>query len=150
MKVLLLITNAVLVMALSSCQGVRRDFAADIFVGFTYVGMDAQSQLPTAGLQLPETFSAGVPYMFLLPLQSRSLGQWPEFENRLKRAGARITKVPRSGGDLANITSGGPLFRLEFEYNGRRGAVFSEIEPRIRLSDTLSTSWTTERYVLEF
>lgn len=130
-------------------NSVSGHFCDTVFATFTYIGTDEAADLSlNKEAEIPTALAAGVTYIFLLPRASEEIGQWTTFTKRLREAGATVLREPKSGGDLASITVGGPLFTIAFQYKGHRGSISNEIEPRVRSSEPLSSKWMLERYVL--
>lgn len=151
-----------LLVCLSSSCG-HKDRAADsklvgIFSGFTFVGSAPYSEKTGAQITVPPHGQTE------LPLPSLSVGQQYIFHHRrplddeqlalttlpakLKAAGSRVIAGPNSAGDLMFLVYGGPLFKVQFENNGRKGFIFNRLCPQLMQAEKGSGQWVEEDYVL--
>jgi hypothetical protein len=47
--------------------------------------------------------------------------------SRLSATGATLLKSPRSPAELMTLIVGGPLFRIEFDWEGQRGIIYNRL-----------------------
>lgn len=131
--------------------GIFSDFA---FVGSgSYSqGADPQTSVALHGqieLPRPDWLQAGRQYIFHHPRpaddQQLALSTLPR---RIKAAGFNITSGPSSPKDLMFLIYGGPLFKIQFEGNGRKGLIFNKPCPQLTQTDRGVGEWVEEDYML--
>jgi hypothetical protein len=125
-----------LTVAGAACQSSSSEQELDaVFVGFNLLdrrlvslapGLETTLVVRTAEAKPVRAWDAGHLYLFRMPREADTeelaLSTMP---SRLSAAGARIVKAPRLPSDLMTATVGGPLFRIEFDWNGQRGIIYN-------------------------
>ena len=130
-------------------QNEARPALMDVFSDFVFVGSGVADSLEAAKhtikpVDLPLHFQAGNQYVFHYRRSSKQVNIYKLLRDRLLAKGFRITS--RDG--TADPIQGGPVFRIRFEGNGSKGAIFNRFDRRIINSESLSKEWTEDDYIL--
>jgi hypothetical protein len=108
--------------------------------------------MPTHGqfeLPLPNQLEAGQQYIFHhhRPIDDENLALVTLPAN-FRGLGIDITTAPKTPGDLMALFYGGPLFKIQFEDNGRSGVAFNRLCPQLMDAEKGGGQWVEEDYVL--
>jgi hypothetical protein len=95
------------------------------------------------GLPLPLRFEAGYQYVFHLPRSDQDADIYKILLSRLQSKGIKIT----SSGTVDQYI-GGPGFRITFQGNGFKGAIFNTPDAQIVNNEALVKQWSVDDYVL--
>lgn len=126
-------------------QNEARPAFMDVLSDFVFVGSGVADPLKAAKhtmktVDLPLRYQAGNQYVFHYRRSSNQVNIYKLLRDRLLAKGFRIT----SPDGTADRILGGPAFRIIFEGNGCKGAIFNSFDRQIINSESLSKEWTEE------
>lgn len=99
---------------------------------------------------LPAMYLSEHCYVFHIPISTNE-EFYTELENHLTESGVKVTKAPRTAADFVYLTSGGPLFQIQFQQGRRQGTLTTLQHLRRGDSDPeLDSSLRQEDLVLRY
>lgn len=93
---------------------------------------------------LPNTIDYGVQYVFYkrLPIDNDSFAS-DVLPERIRKASLTLVGQP----SIAHFFEGGTIFKVQFEYKGKRGLIYNHVDPRLHEAEYRS-EWSEHDYVL--